>query len=229
VAVQVSLLEGISTSRCLALPGHCHGLRWYVLVRSPQQRVGTAPLVTCHFLIMAQAALILQELKRCKVTDVIGLPDNSSSALLELLRQDHSIRLHSVTREGEAFALAAGLWVGGKHPLVLIQNTGLLESGDGLRGTLLRMRIPILCLVTYRGYAKTQGNSGSVPEKLNAEVLSRPELDSVALMTEPTLNAWGLPFDFLHTDDHVSKIPRVLAKAEERSSPTVLLVTRDMT
>ena len=180
-------------------------------------------------LTMARAELILQELKKCEVTDVIGLPDNSSAALLELLRQDDSIRLHSVTREGEAFALAAGLWVGGKHPLVLIQNTGLLESGDSARGTVLRMRIPILCLVTYRGYAKTQGNSGAVPERLDAEILSRPELDSVALMTEPTLNAWGLPFDFLHTDDHVSKITTALAQAQERSSPTVLLVTHDMT
>jgi sulfopyruvate decarboxylase subunit alpha len=178
---------------------------------------------------MARAELILQELKKCKVTDIIGLPDNSSAALLELLRQDAFIRLHSVTREGEAFALAAGLWIGGKHPLVLIQNTGLLESGDGIRGTVLRMRIPILCLVTYRGYAKTQRYSGPLPEKLNAEILGRPELDSVALMTEPTLNAWGLPFDFLHSDDDVPKISGALAQAQQTSGPTVLLVTCDMT
>jgi sulfopyruvate decarboxylase subunit alpha len=178
---------------------------------------------------MAQAELILRELKKCSVTDVTGLPDNSSAALMYLLRNESTIRLHSVTREGEAFALAAGLWIGGRNPVVLIQNTGLLESGDSVRGTVLRMRIPILCLVTYRGYGKTQKYAGSIPETLDAEILSRPDLDSVALMTEPTLRAWGLPFDFLHADEDVSKISVASQKARDSLTPVALLVTRDMT
>ena len=50
--------------------------------------------------------------------------------------------------------MACGLWMGGRHPMLLIQNTGLLESGDAFRGTAMRMRIPLVSLVTYRGYAK---------------------------------------------------------------------------
>ena len=91
---------------------------------------------------MAQAQLVLDALHRHGVTDVVSLPDNSSAALLLLLRESADIRLHSVTREGEAFALAAGLWMGGRNPLVLIQNTGLLESGDSLRGTLFVCGFP---------------------------------------------------------------------------------------
>ena len=34
-----------------------------------------------------------------------------------------------VCREGEAMAVAAGLWVGGAKPVILIQNTGLLNLG----------------------------------------------------------------------------------------------------
>lgn len=177
---------------------------------------------------MAQAKLIFQELRACDISDVISLPDNSSAALLELLRRDDFIRLHSITREGEAFALAAGLWIGGRNPLVLIQNTGLLESGDSVRGTVLRMRIPILCLVTYRGYARMRKHPGPLPGVLDAEILSRPDLDSVALMTEPTLKAWGMPFDFLHTDEDIPKIPAAFKKAQETISPQVLLVTQDM-
>ena len=78
---------------------------------------------------MAQAQLVLDVLSRHGVTDVVSLPDNSSAALLALLRQQSTdIRLLSVTREGEAFAMAAGLWLGGRNPLVLIQNTGLFGS-----------------------------------------------------------------------------------------------------
>lgn len=176
---------------------------------------------------MAQAQLVLDALHRHGVTDVVSLPDNSSAALLVLLRQSKDIRLLSVTREGEAFALAAGLWMGGRNPLVLIQNTGLLESGDSLRGTLIRMRIPVVCLVTYRGYAKL-ARWGALPSEPNPEILSRPDLDSVAVMTEPTLRAWGVPFDFLHTDDDVSKISTAFAQAQKLSAPVAVLVTQDM-
>ena len=175
---------------------------------------------------MAQAQLVLDVLSRHGVTDVVSLPDNSSSALLALLRQSGEIRLLSVTREGEAFALAAGLWLGGRNPLVLIQNTGLLESGDSLRGTLVRMRIPVVCLVTYRGYAKFARLEA--PPDPSPEVLSRPDLDSVAVMTEPTLRAWGVPFDFLHTNEDIGKISAAFAQAQRLSAPVVVLVTQDM-
>ena len=177
---------------------------------------------------MAQAQLVLDSLCRHAVTDVVSLPDNSSAALLARFRESTEIRLLSVTREGEAFALAAGLWIGGRNPLVLIQNTGLLESGDSLRGTLLRMRIPVVCLVTYRGYAKL-ARWGTPPPEPDPEILSRPELDSVAVMTEPTLRAWGMAFDFLHTDNDVSKISVAFAQAPKLSAPVVLLITQDMT
>src|SRR5262245_6066025 len=177
---------------------------------------------------MAQAQLVLDSLCRHAVTDVVSLPDNSSAALLARFRESTEIRLLSVTREGEAFALAAGLWIGGRNPLVLIQNTGLLESGDSLRGTLLRMRIPVVCLVTYRGYAKL-ARWGTPPPEPDPEILSRPELDSVAVMTEPTLRAWGMAFDFLHTDNDVSKISVAFAQAQKLSAPVALLITQDMT
>jgi sulfopyruvate decarboxylase subunit alpha len=177
---------------------------------------------------MAQAQLVFDSLCRHAVTDVVSLPDNSSAALLARLRESTEIRLLSVTREGEAFALAAGLWIGGRNPLVLVQNTGLLESGDSLRGTLLRMRIPVVCLVTYRGYAKL-ARWGTPPPEPNPEILSRPELDSVAVMTEPTLRAWGMAFDFLHTDDDVSRISVAFDQAQKLSAPVAVLITHDMT
>jgi len=175
---------------------------------------------------MAQAQLVLDVLSRHGVTDVVSLPDNSSAALLALLRQSADIRLVSVTREGEAFAIAAGLWLGGRNPLVLIQNTGLLESGDSLRGTLVRMRIPVVCLVTYRGYAKL-ARLEARPEP-GPEILSRPDLDSVAVMTEPTLRAWGVSFDFLHTDEDISRMSAAFAQVQKLSAPVAVLVTQDM-
>ena len=154
---------------------------------------------------------------------MVALPDNASAALLAMLTPEETPRLVGVTREGEAFALASGLWVGGAVPLVLIQNTGLLESGDALRGTAMRMRVPLVCLVTYRGYASLSAFAGPAPP-LDGPALSRPDVDSTALLTEPTLTAWGIPYGFLHRDEDVPRIGEAFRHATLLEQPVALLI-----
>src|SRR5512133_3145017 len=79
---------------------------------------------------MASARLIIEQLCACGITDVVTLPDNASKALLAGLASRPELRVVGVTREGEAWAVASGLWIGGRSPAVVIQNTGFLESGD---------------------------------------------------------------------------------------------------
>ena len=161
---------------------------------------------------MLHSLLVLRELKACGVGCVAGLPDNASAGLIALLENDRDIRYVGVTREGEAFAVASGFWMGGGEAAVLVQNTGFLESGDSLRGTAQRMRAPLLVLVTYRGLGKMlkaggPGRSGPVtpgaalagpsvrhsghggPGNLAPELFSDSAMDSAALVTEPTLRA----------------------------------------
>jgi sulfopyruvate decarboxylase subunit alpha len=162
------------------------------------------------------------------VTDVVGLPDNSSAALFARLEGGGSIRLRTVTREGEAFALAAGLWMGGAHPLVLVQNTGLLESGDSIRGTVVRMRIPIVSIVTYRGYGKMEKTLGAERPLADVALLSRTDLDSVALVTEPTLRAWGLPFATIRGPEELPLLHAAFTEAEDQRMPVVRLLACDL-
>jgi hypothetical protein len=49
------------------------------------------------------------------------------------------------------------------------------------------------------------------------------------LITEPTLQAWGLPYDFMHDDEDIPKIPKAFEMAREASRPHALLITKDMT
>jgi len=51
----------------------------------------------------------------------------------------------------------------------------------------------------------------------NAETLSRAQLDSAALITENTLAAWGLPFDFLHADVDIPKISDAFRERKNRN------------
>jgi hypothetical protein len=53
-------------------------------------------------------------------------------------------------------------------------------------------------------------------------------LDSAALVTEPTLNAWGIPFEFLTSDADLPKIRQSFGRAQKESRPAALLVTSNM-
>jgi sulfopyruvate decarboxylase subunit alpha len=160
-------------------------------------------------------------------THAVGLPDNASAALFTLLGRHPEVRLVPVTREGEAFAVAAGLWVGGKTPFVIVQNTGLLESGDALRGTAVRMGVPLVFIVTYRGYTSAAERTSLPPvEPLTSDVLVDPRLDSVALFTEPTLEAWGIPRFQYDSDADVARVAAAAQRAREERRPVALLLTR---
>jgi sulfopyruvate decarboxylase subunit alpha len=175
--------------------------------------------------------MIADLLRHMGVTHVVTVPDNTSAPILAALEEEprreqgSSVRVVYATREGEAVALASGLWLGGARPVVLIQNTGLLEAGDGLRGTASRMGAPLLLLVTLRGYgeARRQGvDPGRGVGKREDLVL--PHLDSAALMTEKTLEAWGIPFVTLVDPSDLSPVRQAWRMAMDEERPVAVLL-----
>jgi sulfopyruvate decarboxylase TPP-binding subunit len=159
---------------------------------------------------LLNAKLIVEELKKLKVTHVIGLPDNGSAAVHDILQDDSDIDVISVCREGEAFAIAAGLYVGGKRPVVLIQCTGFFESGDAIRGTVVNAKIPVVALIGYRGYHKMSQADEWV--------------DTAATFFEPTLKAWNIPYYIMKTDDDIKYISEAFEQAESTSMPNAVLI-----
>src|SRR5271166_3804402 len=84
------------------------------------------------------------------------------------MKAEPSLRLVGVSREGHACSIAAGLSAGGAKPLILIQNTGMMESGDSLRGWLLGLSIPVVLMVGYRGWTRhgvTQDTAATYTER----------------------------------------------------------------
>ena len=169
---------------------------------------------------------VLEALVEAGVTHVLGIPDNTSGTLFDALQDHPSILLVAVTREGEAFGVASGLWLGGASPLVIIQNTGLLESGDAIRGTAIRMGAPIPFVITGRGYAKMEAAGMGPQTPRTPELLTRAELDSAAFLTEPTLDAWGIPYQVCRPGDDVAgSFARLVAETTAGDHPRALLVT----
>jgi sulfopyruvate decarboxylase TPP-binding subunit len=164
------------------------------------------------------------------VTHVVGLPDSLSASLFDAVARHPAIRSVTVTREGEAFAIATGLWIGGASPLVVVQNTGLLESGDAIRGTVLRIGAPIPILVTGRGYERMRAAGVDPAREPSYELLASFEVDSAAVLTERTLDAWGIAHRTCEGDDDpVEAILDAIDGASEREEPVALVVARALT
>ena len=87
------------------------------------------------------------------VTHIVWIPDSELGTWDAALAAAFGPRLIRVCREGEAFAVAAGLWIGGQKPIVMIQCTGLFEAGDSLRNIVHDLGVPLFFVVGgYFGY-----------------------------------------------------------------------------
>jgi sulfopyruvate decarboxylase subunit alpha len=154
------------------------------------------------------ARVMVDTLKRVGVTHMVWLPDTESGFLWQTLHDDPEITLVPVSREGETFAIAYGLLVGGQRPVVCIQSTGLFEAGDSVRGLWIDLDLPLLALVGYRGY------EGGAPSE-----------DSAANFLEPILGAWDIPYEVVRSDDEVAEVvPRLYRQANERPGPAAVLI-----
>ena len=104
-------------------------------------------------------------------------------------------------------AIATGLWVGGKKPVVLIQNTGLFESGDSVRGLTLDIEFPLVMMIGYRGWTR----HGVTP-------------DSAARYTEPILDAWGIKYYLVERDEDAERISTAFEEVDRTQRPVACLM-----
>lgn len=152
------------------------------------------------------AATVLDELARCSVTHIVWLPDSETGFMYQaMVKSDFT--LVPVCREGEAVPIAAGLIAGGKKPVVLIQSTGFFESGDSVRGLALDLKLPLLIMIGYRGFAGHEGNL----------------TDSAARFLEPILDAWRIPHQLIRSDADCHFISDMQARALQDGHPTAVL------
>jgi len=56
------------------------------------------------------------------------------------------------TREDAALGVAAGAYLGGRRPVVIMQNSGLGVSLNALGSLHILYEVPVLLLVTWRGF-----------------------------------------------------------------------------
>ncbi len=158
---------------------------------------------------MLDGPTVAVALKRCGVSHVIWIPDSELGTWEPALTSTDGLSLVRVCREGEAFALAAGLYLGGQKPIVVMQCTGLFEAGDALRNVIHDMKLPIFFIVGVRSYYLHQQGATA---------------DTCPIFTEPILRAWQVPFDVLDSHHSADDLARayLLAQTEQRAGAVLI-------
>jgi sulfopyruvate decarboxylase TPP-binding subunit len=158
---------------------------------------------------MLEGPAVVAALKECGVTHAVWVPDSELGTWEPALRDDPDLRLIRVCREGEAMAVAAGLLLGGKRPVVLIQCTGLFEAGDSLRNVVHDLKLPLFLVVGVRNYYAHQ-------QKATA--------DTCPVFTEPVMKTWQIPYVVLDRSHTAADLAAAYRQAQAGSRAGAVLL-----
>jgi sulfopyruvate decarboxylase alpha subunit len=93
---------------------------------------------------------LYEALRAADVSHMSYVPDAGHSTLIRLFNEDPQVVSNVLTTEEEGVAVAAGVWLGGKRSVVLMQSSGVGNCINML-SLPVQARFPLLLLVTMRG------------------------------------------------------------------------------
>lgn len=156
---------------------------------------------------------IIAALKAARVTHVAALPDITTSAgLLWPLSEDPDLRLIRLCKEDEGVSICAGLAFCDQRAVLLMQQTGLLDSLNAVRAIAVEYRQPICMLV---------GLLQKEPDRPPAE----SERYGVRIV-EPILDAMGIDHFCIEGSDDVGRLAPAIDRAYADSRPMAALIGR---
>jgi phosphonopyruvate decarboxylase len=122
-----------------------------------------------------------------------GVPCSMISSLIATLETHPRLPYVPAVREDVAVGLAAGAWLAGRRPLVLMQNSGLGTSLNALVSLSLLYRLPALLLVTWRGHRGTDAPEHLLMGEISPSLLEMIRIPHRVLSAKSLADdiAWG--------------------------------------
>ncbi len=149
-------------------------------------------------------------LKRYGFDFSVGVPCSILKGVISYLKADPEIPYIQATREEEAIGIAAGAYLAGKNTLILMQNSGLASCISALASLNLIYLIPVLLIVSWRGY-----RGKDAPEHL---IMGR--------ITPRILKETGIPTEVLSDGNAEEVISKSLTIIKGQAIPACILIRR---
>ena len=141
-------------------------------------------------------------------TFAAGVPCSLIEDLISTLQDSDELPYVPAVREDVAVGLAAGAWLAGRRPVVLMQNSGLGTCMNALASMALMYGIPTLLIVTWRGY----------------EGKDAPEHILTGAITPRHLDLLGIPHRVLSAASAAGDVAWAAAEMDRLSQPVAILV-----
>ena len=137
-----------------------------------------------------------------------GVPDGWLAPLIKNLTEDKRFDYIAAAREEECFGIASGVAMSGKRALVLMQNSGVLNSIGAFTTLCQKYQTPFVCLIAHRG-GINDSNSYDPNKYRSFEAVT----SSMNLFVHPS--SWAaLPID----------IPKAMARSEGAGEPAFITI-----
>jgi sulfopyruvate decarboxylase TPP-binding subunit len=162
-----------------------------------------------------QSSELLDAVAACGVTHLVTVPDWVQMSVHVALAASNPSNLNVVTcsTEDEAVVISAGLYVGGKTPIVMIQNQGLLACLNAVQHVALNAHIPLPMLVGLFG--REFANLGQDPRDSSRVAVGR---------LEPLLDALGIPYWRLESPADMAGIAAAITASRKNDGAALVLV-----
>jgi sulfopyruvate decarboxylase TPP-binding subunit len=105
--------------------------------------------------------------------------------------------------------VAAGLLLGGRRPVVVVQCTGFFEAGDALRNVVHDLKLPLFLIVGVRNYYPHQEGKS---------------WDSCPVFTEPVVRAWQIPYTLFDRRHGGADLAAAYRQAQAEQRPGMVLL-----
>ena len=136
-----------------------------------------------------------------------GVPDSTFKHLLRELESRPEFDYSPAVSENVAVGLAVGAHLGGRRPVVLMQNSGLALALNPLASLAALYRVPLLLVVGWRGH----------------DGKDSPEHTLLGAATLPLLEALGLPCYVPDADTLARDLGLAADESSKRRAPCALV------
>lgn len=158
-------------------------------------------------------AAIIAAIKSAGIRHIAAVPDIvTSEGLLWPISRDPDFRLTRLCKEDEGVSICAALSYSGTRALLLMQQTGLMDSLNAIRAIGMDYGLPVCMMVGL------QGKEPHLPPDRSAAYGVR--------IIEPVLDAMGISRSRIEEPADVGHIAAAIAEAYARSAPHVFLIGR---
>ncbi len=159
------------------------------------------------------APVLADELGRLGIEWVVSVPDTHQRSLIAELERRDTIRVLTCSTEDEGVTISAGLHLGGRRSVLMIQHAGLFACVNNLRGVGLDGKIPIFMMI---------GLLSREPE-----LAPRESKSSMVRLAEDQLDLLGIPHALIDGPGDLASMAEMFDLSRARLGPAAVLIGRE--